>query len=169
MAACCPHWDVAGLTVERETETPTEFNGGPVAARAPRCFHCPCGFEPRGTDARDTGEVPMVPVPRHVLRVLSMIVLCFSSMASGALSSAFSASASAAPDTPRLISPVTDLGQTSPGQTVTASLVLKVRHPDDLERTVAATEDPTGGSHGSYHRFWSLADFVANQAPADSD
>ena len=86
-------------------------------------------------------------------------------MASGALSSAASAAAS----TPLLISRATDLGQTSPGQTITASLVLKVRHPDDLERAVASTEDPTGGAHGSYHRFWSLADFVANQAPASSD
>jgi subtilase family serine protease len=68
-----------------------------------------------------------------------------------------------------LLSRVTDLGQTSPGETVTASLVLKVRHPDELERTVASTEDPTGDSRGSYHRFWSLADFVARQAPADGD
>jgi kumamolisin len=59
-----------------------------------------------------------------------------------------------------------DLGPTPPGQLVTASLVLKVRHPEGLERAVAATQDPRGGS---YHRFLSVPQFVAQHAPSPAD
>ncbi|MEO5767761.1 MAG: protease pro-enzyme activation domain-containing protein, partial [Polyangia bacterium] len=59
-----------------------------------------------------------------------------------------------------------DLGPTTPSQIVTASLILKVRHPDALERAVASTQDPNGGS---YHRFLSLGNFVAQYAPSAGD
>ncbi|HXJ19415.1 MAG TPA: S53 family peptidase [Polyangia bacterium] len=59
-----------------------------------------------------------------------------------------------------------DLGPSSASQTITASLVLKVRHPDGLERAVATTQDPKGGA---YHRFLSLPDFVAQYAPSAAD
>ena len=43
-----------------------------------------------------------------------------------------------------------DLGPTNAGQTVTASLVIKVEHPDLLEEYVASTQDPKSPSyHGS--------------------
>jgi kumamolisin len=55
-----------------------------------------------------------------------------------------------------------DLGPTAASQIVTASLVLKVQHPNLLEAYVASTEDP-----GSpfYHRFLSLPEFVFAFAP----
>jgi subtilase family serine protease len=58
-----------------------------------------------------------------------------------------------------------DLGPTNAGQTVTASLVLKVQHPDLLEHYVASTQDPNSPS---YHRFLSLPSFVFNFAPVPS-
>jgi kumamolisin len=60
----------------------------------------------------------------------------------------------------------TDLGQTDVSQIVSASLVLKVRHREALERAVAASEDPLSGS---YHRFVSVADFTAQYAPRRKD
>jgi subtilase family serine protease len=59
-----------------------------------------------------------------------------------------------------------DLGPSPPSQSVTVSLVLKVRHPDGLERAVAGTQDPRGGA---YHRFLSVPDFVAQYAPSPGD
>jgi kumamolisin len=55
-----------------------------------------------------------------------------------------------------------DLGPTAASQIVTASLVLKVQHPNLLEAYVASSEDP-----GSpfYHRFLSLPEFVFAFAP----
>jgi kumamolisin len=58
-----------------------------------------------------------------------------------------------------------DLGPTATSEIVTASLVLKVQHPNLLEAYVASTEDP-----GSpfYHRFLSLPDFVFAFAPSSA-
>ncbi|MGA8481487.1 MAG: protease pro-enzyme activation domain-containing protein, partial [Chthoniobacterales bacterium] len=50
-----------------------------------------------------------------------------------------------------------DLGPTNASQTVTASLVLKVHHPELLEGYVTSTQDPKSPS---YHRFLSLPSFV---------
>ena len=55
-----------------------------------------------------------------------------------------------------------DLGPTDTSQIVTASLVLKVQHPNLLEAYVASTEDPASPS---YHRFLSLPEFVFAFAP----
>ena len=55
-----------------------------------------------------------------------------------------------------------DLGPTNASQTVTASLVLKVRHPDLLEAYVASTQDPNSPS---YHRFLSLPSFSLPSRP----
>jgi kumamolisin len=55
-----------------------------------------------------------------------------------------------------------DLGPTNASQTVTASLVLKVQHPDLLEAYVASTQDPNSPF---YHRFLSLPRFVFGFAP----
>jgi kumamolisin len=68
--------------------------------------------------------------------------------------------------TPAAAATAQDLGPSAASQTVTASLVLKVRHPEALERAVASTQDPNGGS---YHRFLSLPDFVAQYAPSAAD
>jgi kumamolisin len=59
-----------------------------------------------------------------------------------------------------------DLGPTNASQIVTASLVLKVRHPDLLEAYVASTQDPNSPS---YHRFLSLPSFVFTFAPTSAD
>jgi kumamolisin len=59
-----------------------------------------------------------------------------------------------------------DLGPTDSSKMVTASLVLKVQHPDLLEAYVASTQDPNSPS---YHRFVSLPDFVFRFAPKSSD
>jgi kumamolisin len=55
-----------------------------------------------------------------------------------------------------------DLGPTATSQVVTASLVLKVQHPNLLEAYVASTEDPASPF---YHRFLSLPEFVFAFAP----
>ncbi|HEY2432841.1 MAG TPA: S53 family peptidase [Vicinamibacterales bacterium] len=59
-----------------------------------------------------------------------------------------------------------DLGATAASQIMSASLILKVRHPDDLESLVASTQDPLSPR---YHRFLTLDEFVARFAPAASD
>jgi subtilase family serine protease len=59
-----------------------------------------------------------------------------------------------------------DLGPTNAGQTVTASLVIKVEHPDLLEEYVASTQDPKSPS---YHRFLSLPSFVFFFAPSSAE
>jgi subtilase family serine protease len=59
-----------------------------------------------------------------------------------------------------------DLGATAPSDSISASLVLKVQHPDLLEAFVASTQDP--GSF-SYHRFLSVSQFVALFAPSSND
>src|SRR5262249_20265950 len=58
-----------------------------------------------------------------------------------------------------------DIGPTAASQTVSASIILKVRNPDLLERFVALTQEigPT------YHRFLSVRQFVALFAPGDAD
>jgi kumamolisin len=58
-----------------------------------------------------------------------------------------------------------DIGPTNASQTVTASLVLKARHPELLEAYVASTQDPNSPS---YHRFLSLPGFVSNFAPSSA-
>ena len=60
----------------------------------------------------------------------------------------------------------TDLGPTAATQTVTASLILKVRDPAALEQLVAATQDPYSGQ---YHRFLSVNEFVSRFAPSNRD
>jgi kumamolisin len=55
-----------------------------------------------------------------------------------------------------------DLGPSNASKTVTASIVLKVHHPELLEAYVASTQDPTSPS---YHQFLSLPDFVSLFAP----
>src|SRR5215470_11238378 len=67
--------------------------------------------------------------------------------------------AAAAPD-------ATDLGPTPAAQTVSASLVLKVKHPEILEGFVALTQEPL---LPFYHRFLSLHDFVASFSPTSHD
>lgn len=60
----------------------------------------------------------------------------------------------------------TDLGPTAATQTVTASLILKVRDPAALERFVAATQDPYDWQ---YHSFLGVDEFVRRFAPSDRD
>jgi kumamolisin len=59
-----------------------------------------------------------------------------------------------------------DLGPTNASQTVTASLVLKVHHPELLEGYVTSTQDPKSPS---YHRFLSLPSFVFFFAPSSTE
>jgi kumamolisin len=69
------------------------------------------------------------------------------------------------PDRPARQQPQ-DLGPTAPAQTVSASIVLKVRHPEQLETLVAATQDP----HSSrFHDFLALGEFVDRFAPDAHD
>ena len=58
-----------------------------------------------------------------------------------------------------------DLGATPAAQTVTASLVLKVRNPDALEAFVAQTQEPGPG----FHKFLSVREFTNRFAPSASD
>ena len=60
----------------------------------------------------------------------------------------------------------TDLGPSAATQNVTASLILKVRHADELEQYVAATSDPHSWS---YHQFLSVNEFVNRFSPSDHD
>jgi subtilase family serine protease len=62
--------------------------------------------------------------------------------------------------------PTQDLGPTTAAQTVTASLILKVRNPDGLEALVASTQDPRSSR---FHQFLSLNDFVDGFAPDTRD
>jgi kumamolisin len=55
-----------------------------------------------------------------------------------------------------------DLGATNASKTVTASIVLRVHHPELLEAYVTSTQDPTSDS---YHQFLSLPNFVSFFAP----
>ena len=73
--------------------------------------------------------------------------------------------ARARPDRPGRQQPQ-DLGPTAPSATISASVILKVRHPDQLEALVAATEDPRSPR---YHDFVSLHEFVDRFAPDASD
>jgi kumamolisin len=59
-----------------------------------------------------------------------------------------------------------DLGPTAATQTITVSLVLKVKHPEALEAFVAATQDP-GSS--SFHRFLSVREFADRFAPSQAE
>src|SRR5258708_2517186 len=59
-----------------------------------------------------------------------------------------------------------DLGPTNASQTVTASLVLKVHHPELLDDYVTSTQDPKSPS---YHRFLSLPSFVFFFAPSSTE
>lgn len=69
------------------------------------------------------------------------------------------------PDRPA-VQPAQDLGPTAAAETVSASLILKVRHPEELEALVESTQDP--GSF-RYHRFLSLNEFVDRFAPDAGD
>jgi kumamolisin len=60
----------------------------------------------------------------------------------------------------------TDAGATPASETVTASLVLKVKNANELEQFVAATSDPTSPA---YRRFMSLPEFVAAFSPSQRD
>jgi len=71
--------------------------------------------------------------------------------------------ATAAPFTPQ--APAQDLGATPAAQSVTASLVLKVRHPDALEAFVAQSQEPGP----AFHKFLSLQQFTNLFAPSQSD
>src|SRR4029079_13146659 len=73
--------------------------------------------------------------------------------------------ARAHPDRPGRRQPQ-DLGPTAPAQTVSASVVLKVRHAEQLEALVADTQDPHSPR---YHEFVSLHEFVDRFAPDASD
>ena len=59
-----------------------------------------------------------------------------------------------------------DLGPTAATETITVSLVLKVKHPDALEAFVAASQDP--GS-ASFHRFLSVREFADRFAPSQAE
>jgi subtilase family serine protease len=59
-----------------------------------------------------------------------------------------------------------DLGPTAPTETITVSLVLKVKNPDALEAFVAATQDP---SSPTFHRFLSVREFADRFAPSQAD
>jgi kumamolisin len=73
--------------------------------------------------------------------------------------------ARARPDRPGRQQPQ-DLGPTAAAETISASLILKVRHPDQLEALVADTQDPHSRR---YHDFLSLGEFVDRFAPDARD
>lgn len=79
-----------------------------------------------------------------------------------ALAAALTSPAMAAPHLPR----ATDLGPTAATDTITVSLVLKVKHPEQLEAFVAATQEP--GSP-AYHKFLSTAEFAAQFSPSQGE
>src|SRR5215471_11638020 len=73
--------------------------------------------------------------------------------------------ARARPDRPGRQQPQ-DLGPTAAAATVSASVILKVQHPEQLEALVADTQDP----HSSrFHDFVSLREFVDRFAPGPGD
>jgi subtilase family serine protease len=86
--------------------------------------------------------------------------LLASSVAALALGAA--PSAGAAPLSPA----ATDLGPTAAGDTVTVSLVLKVKHPEALEAFVALSQEPLSPT---YHRFLSTREFADLFAPSQGD
>ena len=59
-----------------------------------------------------------------------------------------------------------DLGPTAAAASVSASIVLKARHPEALEAFVAQTQDPRSRS---FHQFLSLHSFVSSYAPSSND
>ena len=71
-------------------------------------------------------------------------------------------SAVAAPTLPA----ATDLGPTPAAETITVSLVLKVKNPDALERFVALSQEP---GLPSYHRFLSVREFADLFAPSQAE
>jgi len=71
--------------------------------------------------------------------------------------------ATAAPLTPH--AQAQDLGATPAAQTVTASLVLKVRNPGVLEAFVAHSQEPGP----AFHKFLSLREFTTVFSPSSSD
>src|SRR3954471_559859 len=73
--------------------------------------------------------------------------------------------ARARPDRPGRQQPQ-DLGPTAPAETISASVILKVRHPEQLEALVAATQDPRSPR---YHDFVGLDEFVDRFSPDARD
>jgi kumamolisin len=59
-----------------------------------------------------------------------------------------------------------DLGPAAATQLLSASLVLRVRHPEALEALVAQTQDPDSAA---YHRFLSVDEFVSRFAPSSNE
>ena len=57
-----------------------------------------------------------------------------------------------------------DLGATAAATTETVSIVLKLRHPEQLDAYIAATVDPRSPS---YHRFLTVEQFRSRFAPSD--
>src|SRR5207302_9695272 len=86
-----------------------------------------------------------------------------SSVAAVALGAA--PSAVAAPLAP-LAPAATDLGPTAATDTITVSLVLKVKHPEALETFVALSQEPFSPT---YHRFLSTREFADLFAPSQAD
>lgn len=86
--------------------------------------------------------------------------LLASSVAALALGAA--PSASAAPLAPA----ATDLGPTAATDKITVSLVLKVKHPDQLEQFVALSQEPFSAT---YHRFLSTREFADLFAPSQAE
>lgn len=86
--------------------------------------------------------------------------LLASSVAALALGAA--PSASAAPLAPA----ATDLGPTAAADTITVSLVLKVKHPELLEQFVALSQEPLSPT---YHRFLSTREFADLFAPSQGE
>ena len=72
---------------------------------------------------------------------------------------------SAASAAPGLVA-ATDLGPSPAAETITVSLVLKVKHPELLETFVALTQEP---GLPSYHRFLSTREFADLFAPSQSE
>ncbi len=72
------------------------------------------------------------------------------------------APAIAAPLTPA----ATDLGPTPAADTITVSLVLKVKHPDALEAFVTLSQEPLSPT---YHHFLSTREFADQFAPSQGD
>ncbi|HMG21134.1 MAG TPA: S53 family peptidase [Kofleriaceae bacterium] len=60
----------------------------------------------------------------------------------------------------------TDLGPTAAADTITVSLVLKVKHPELLENFVALTQEP---GLPTYHKFLSVAEFAALFSPSQGE
>jgi subtilase family serine protease len=74
--------------------------------------------------------------------------------------------ATAAPLSPRGHAAAQDLGPTAAAETVTVSLVLKVRDPQGLEAFVANSQEP---GQREFHRFLSVREFTQRFAPSQAD